>query len=59
MPHVLLLLLLVLVLGVAVGLLLLGALQHLVLDELGQIGEDKLLLAAATREKISRALAFG
>ena len=56
MPDVLLLL--VVVLGVTT-VLLLGAFQHLVLDELGQIGEDKLLLAAATREKISRALAFG
>ena len=49
MPHVLLLLLLVLLLGVAVGLLLLGALEHLVLDELGQVGQDELLLATTAR----------
>ena len=59
MPHVLLLLLLVLVLGVAVGLLLLGALQHLVLDELGQVGQDELLLATAASEEVSRALTIG
>ena len=59
MPHVLLLLLLVLVLGVAVGLLLLGALQHLVLDELGQVGQDELLLSTTAREEVSGALTIG
>ena len=59
MPHVLLLLLLVLLLGVAVGLLLLGALQHLVLDELGQVGQDELLLATAAREEVSGTLTIG
>ena len=59
MPHVLLLLLLVLVLGVAVGLLLLGALEHLVLDELGQVGQDELLLATTAREEVSGALTIG
>ena len=59
MPHVLLLLLLGLVLGVAVGLLLLGALKHLVLDELGQVGQDEFLLATAAREKVSGALTIG
>ena len=59
MPHVLLLLVLVLFLGVAVGLLLLGALEHLVLDELGQVGQDELLLATAAREEVSRALTVG
>lgn len=59
MPHVLLLLLLVLVLGVAVGLLLLGALEHLVLDELGQVGQDELLLATTASEEVSGALTIG
>ena len=59
MPHVLLLLLLVLLLGVAVGLLLLAALQHLVLDELGQVGQDELLLATAAREEVCGALTIG
>ena len=55
MPRVVLLLLLVLRVATV---LLFGALKHLVLDKLGQVGEDKLLLATTTREKISRALAF-
>ena len=54
-PRVVLLLLLVLRVATA---LLFGALKHLVLDKLGQVGEDKLLLATTTREKISRALPF-